>query len=62
MLGSLQGLSATKKEAQNQCTFLKQQLKTSQLQNQVLSKEVETAADFLLEQEQKVLETEKLRS
>lgn len=49
MLGSLQGLSATKKEAQNQCTFLKQQLKTSQLQNQVLSKEVETAADFLLE-------------
>ena len=61
MVSSLKSLSATKNEAQSQVISLKQQVTNGWMQVQVLRSELETATDFLLEQEQKVLEVGKLR-
>ena len=61
MVSSLNGLSAAKNEAQDECSLHKQQVKNYEMQVKVLQSEIATATDFLLEQEQKVQEVTSLR-
>ena len=56
MVTSLKGLSAQKHEFETKCTLLSQQAKVSNAQIAVLRQEVETATDFLLDQEQRLRE------